>query len=102
MGVLSYTNAFPGIPAPQHLSGQTAVQNYVFPGALQPQQTGPAVLSWTNAFLGIPAPQHLSGQTSVQDFNYPGALQPLTPVSASSFLPAWAINRNFINEGIAT
>ena len=83
MTVLSYTNAFPGIPMPQHLSGQTSVQNYIYPGALQPKQTGPAVLSWTNAFPGIPAPQHLSGQSSVQSFLYPGALQPLQPPVAA-------------------
>ncbi len=80
MTVLSYTNAFPGILAPQHLSGRSTVQNYLYPGALQPQQTGPVVLSWTNAFPGIPAPQHLSGQTKVQNFLYPGALQPKQPV----------------------
>jgi hypothetical protein len=74
--VLSYTNAFPGIPAPQHKSGQTSVHNFLYPGALQPIQTGPAVLSYTKAFPGIPAPQHKSGQTIVQNFTFPGALQP--------------------------
>jgi hypothetical protein len=83
--VLSYTNAFPGIPASQHLSGQDIVENYIYPGALQPQQTGPVVLSWTQSFLGIAVPQHLSGQTSVQSFIYPGALQPLQ-VSVSPLL----------------
>jgi hypothetical protein len=80
MTVLSYTNAFPGIPAPQHGSGQTSVQSYRYPGAVQPLQTGPIVLSYTNAFPGISFPQHLTGQTNtVQDYLYPGALQPLQP-----------------------
>lgn len=86
MTVLSYTNAFPGIPAPQHLSGQTAVQSYIYPGAVQPLQTGPAVLTYSEAFLGIAMPQHLSGQTSVQGFIYPGALQPLQPASGGATL----------------
>jgi hypothetical protein len=87
--VLSYTNAFPGIPLPQHLSGQTTVQNYLYPGALQPQATGPVVLSWTKAFLGIAFPQHLSGQSTVQSYNYPGALQPLgvAPPPAFTLMP---------------
>jgi hypothetical protein len=68
---------------PQHGSGQSTVQNFIYPGALQPQQTGPVVLSWTNAFPGISAPQHGSGQTVVQSFIYPGALQPLQPATAS-------------------
>lgn len=80
--VLSYAMAFPGIPMPQHLSGQTKVQSFIFPGALQPKATGPAVLSWTNAFPGIPAPQHFSGQTKIQNFLYPGALQLLQPPAA--------------------
>ncbi len=74
--VLSYTNAFPGIPAPQHLSGQTKVQNYLYPGAVQPLSTGPSVLSPSNAFPGIPFPNHLSGQSKPQSFLFPGALQP--------------------------
>ncbi len=86
MTVLSYTNAFPGIPAPQHKSGQTSVQNYLYPGALQLLQTGPAVLSYTNAFLGIAMPQHKSGQTSVHGYIYPGALQPLQPPSSGGSL----------------
>lgn len=83
MTVLSYTNAFPGGPFPQHLSGQTTtVQSYLYPGAVQPLQTGPAVLSYTNAFPGVPFPQHLSGQTTtVQSYLYPGAVQPKGAVS---------------------
>jgi hypothetical protein len=92
MTVLSYTNAFPGIPAPQHLSGQSSVQNYLFPGALQPLATGPAVLSYTKAFPGIPAPQHLSGQSSVQSFLYPGALQPLqAAIRGAGYPTKWNI-----------
>ena len=89
--VLSYTNAFPGIPFPQHLSGQTAtVQNYIFPGAVQPKVTGPAVLSYTNAFPGIAFPQHLSGQTTtVQNYLFPGAVQPLT--SAVTAFVGWEL-----------
>jgi hypothetical protein len=78
MPVLSYTNAFPGIAFPNHLSGQSKPQSYRYPGAVQPLQTGPAVLSYTNAFPGIAFPQHLSGQTAtVQSYLYPGAVQPL-------------------------
>ena len=80
MTVLSYTNAFPGSPFPNHLSGQSTPQSYLWPGAVQPKQTGPAVLSYTNAFPGIAFPQHLSGQTNtVQSYLYPGAVQPLSP-----------------------
>ena len=76
--VLSYTNAFPGIPFPNHLSGQSKPQNYLYPGAVRPKATGPAVLSYTNAFPAIAFPQHLSGQTTtVQNYIYPGAVQPL-------------------------
>jgi hypothetical protein len=88
MTVLSYSNAFPGIPAPQHLSGQTAVQSFLFPGAVQPSVTGPAVLAAANAFLGIAAPQHLAGQSSVRSFLFPGALEPLGTVTAPFTLMA--------------
>jgi hypothetical protein len=77
MSVLSYTNAFPGIAAPQHKSGQSTVQGYIYPGALQPLSVlNPAVLTSAMAFLGIAMPQHLSGQTSVRSYLFPGALQP--------------------------
>lgn len=77
MTVLTPTNAFPGIPAPQHLSGQSTVQNYIYPGAVQVKSTGPAVLSFTNAFPGIPFANHLSGQSQPQNYLFPGALQPI-------------------------
>jgi hypothetical protein len=92
MTVLTPANAFPGIPAPQHLSGKTSVQNFIYPGAVQPQSTTPKVLSYTNAFLGIQVPQHLSGKTKVQSFIFPGALQP-TGASAPTTGP---IPRMFI------
>lgn len=76
MTVLGTSNAFPGIPAPQHLSGQSTVQNYLYPGAIQLQATV-TVLKSSEAFLGIPFPQHLSGQSTVQSFIFPGALQPI-------------------------
>jgi len=88
MAVLSYTNAFPGIPAPQHLAGQTSVQSFLFPGAVQPQVSGPAVLTAANAFPGIAAPQHLAGQSVVRSFLFPGALQPLSVVAPSFTLMA--------------
>jgi hypothetical protein len=34
--VLKPQNAFPGLPAPQHLSGQSGVQDFLYPGAVQP------------------------------------------------------------------
>jgi hypothetical protein len=35
--VLSWTNAFPNLAFPQHLTGQTnTVQNFLYPGAVQP------------------------------------------------------------------
>ena len=77
--VLSYTNAFPGIQAPQHKSGQTKVQSFLYPGALQPVTNGspfPTVLSFNNAFLNLNYPQHKSGQIAVMSFLFPGALQP--------------------------
>lgn len=79
MTVLSYTNAFLGIQYPQHGSGKTKVQSYLFPGAVQPKPAGLTVTSYTQAFLGIPYPQHGSGKTAVQGFIYPGALQPQPP-----------------------
>lgn len=84
--VLSYTNAFPGIPFPNHLSGQSTPQNYRYPGAVQPQSSLPTVLSYTNAFPGIPFPNHLSGQASPQNFRFPGAVQPAVSVSSSDDL----------------
>ena len=82
MTVLSYTSAFPGIPFPNHLSGQSTPQSYLYPGAVQLNKgTGPAVLSYTSAFPGIAFPQHLSGQTdTVQSYMYPGAVQPAVSV----------------------
>jgi hypothetical protein len=88
MAVLSYTNAFPGIPAPQHLAGQSSAQSYLFPGAVQPQVSGPAVLTPANAFPGIAFAQHLAGQSSVRSFLFPGALQPLGTVTAPFTLMA--------------
>lgn len=85
--VLSYTNAFPGIPFPQHLTAlSSAVQSYIFPGAVQPLPAPPAVLSYTNAFPGIPFPNHLSGQSKPQSYLYPGAVQPTQPTLSASFI----------------
>lgn len=84
--ILSYTNTLNGfLPMPQHASGKSSVQNYLFPGALQPRATGISVLSWTMALLGIAFPQHASGMTSVQSYLYPGALQPAQPVPITAF-----------------
>lgn len=79
MTVLTVSNALPGIPMPQHTSGQSSVQNFNYPGALQPVTTVTVLLS-SEALLGIPMPQHVSGQTSVQNFRFPGALQPAIAV----------------------
>jgi hypothetical protein len=87
MTVLSYTNGFLGVPYPQHLSGQSQVQDFNFPGALQPLATGPIVLSPANGFLGVPYPQHLSGQSTVQGFMFPGALQPAAAASLLLLMP---------------
>jgi hypothetical protein len=76
--VLQPSNAFPGIPLPQHGSGNAIVNNFRYPGAVQPQEIGPTVLSWLNAFLGIPFPNHLTGMFTPQSFIYPGALQPIS------------------------
>jgi hypothetical protein len=87
--VLSYANAFPGAPFSQHGSGQTTtVQNYLYPGAVQPKSTTPTVLSYTNAFPDGTFPQHGSGQTTtVQNYIYPGAVQPQWHAPASSGRP---------------
>src|SRR5271166_5024655 len=78
MTVLNYTQAFPGIPFPNHLSGQSKPQNYLYPSAVQPGGTT-TVLLYTNAFPGIAFPNHLSGQTTtVINKRFPGAVQPLT------------------------
>lgn len=92
--VLSYTNAFPGVPFPGHSTGQSKPQNYVFPGGLQPLSTVPLVLSYTNALPGIAFPIHpLLGQQQPQNFTYPGGVQPfvVTPTSAAAFVPAQAV-----------
>jgi hypothetical protein len=79
MTVLTPANAFPGIPAPQHLSGQSSVTNYRYPGAVQPLSTVPTVLTYAEAFPGIPFPNHLAGQSQPQNYLFPGALQPIVP-----------------------
>ncbi len=80
MTVLSYTNAFPGIPFPQHFSGQfNTVQSYVYSGAVRPNILGPNVLSIKNAFPSSAFPQHASNTSIVQNYLYPGAVQPLLP-----------------------
>jgi hypothetical protein len=78
MTVLVPSNALPAAPFLQHLSGQTAtVASSIYPGAVQPKSTAPAVLSYTNALPAKASPQHLSGQTAtVQSYLYPGAVQP--------------------------
>lgn len=88
MTILTPSNALPGIPFPNHLSGKNKPQSYLYPGAVQVKGTGPTVLSYTNALLGIPFPQHSSGKTNtVQSFLYPGAVQPIVPASSPS-IPA--------------
>jgi hypothetical protein len=76
-GVLQPSNAFPGIPFPNHLSGQTPPQNYQYPGAVQPRSTAPSVLTYAEAFPGIPFPNHLTGQSKPQNYLFPGAAQPI-------------------------
>lgn len=90
MTVLSYTNAFLGIPTPNKTSGASHPQSYLYPGAVQPQKTAPTVLSYTKAFLGINAPQHGSGLSSVLSYLYPGAIQPpiFTPTGPTFILMA--------------
>jgi|SRR5271165_72538 len=76
--VLSYTNAFPGIPFPNHLAGQSQPQNYLYPGAVQPGGTT-TVLLYAAAFPGVAFPNHLAGQTTtVINKLFSGAVQPLT------------------------
>jgi hypothetical protein len=75
MTVLTPSEAFLGIPYPQHLSGQTKVTSFLYPGAVQPLTTV-TVLTSSEAFLGISFPQHLVGQSKIRSFLFPGALQP--------------------------
>jgi hypothetical protein len=84
MTVLTPSNAFPGAPFPQHGSGQTTtVQNYRYPGAVQPISTTPTILSYTNAFPAAAFPQHSSGQTTtVKNYLFPGAVQPIVASGA--------------------
>jgi hypothetical protein len=96
--VLSGTTVVAGPPSLDVYS-LSIVQNYVYPGALQPQRIGPAVLSWTNAFPGIAAPQHKSGQTTVQSYLYPGALQPLQTVQ--TITPSLYATRHFFRPAVA-
>jgi hypothetical protein len=77
MTVLTPSNAFPGIPFPNHLAGQSKPQNYQYPGAVQPQSSTPTVLTFGDAFPGIPFPNHLSGQSHPQNYLFPGAVQPI-------------------------
>lgn len=78
MTVLSYTNALLGRPYPQHKSGQTSVQSYLYPGSLQPQKRAPdsGPVTAAKALLGISYPQHSSGKTIVRSYLYNGAIQP--------------------------
>ena len=76
---------FSALPVP--VAG--VVQNYLFPGAVQPQKTAPAVLSYTKAFPGIAFLQHKFGQTTtVQSYVYPGAVQPTAMPPAIILTPA--------------
>ena len=90
--VLSYTGAFPNGPFLQHLTGKTTtVQNYAFPGAVQPTATV-TVLSSANAFPGMPFLQHLTGKTAtVEDYTFAGAVWPL---ASSLFFPGWDVPMN--------
>ena len=102
MTVLSYTNAFPGIAYPQHLTSQTTtVQSYIYPGAVQPKSTRPTVLSYTGALPGIAFPQHLTSQTTtVQDFLFPG-IQPKL-VTTVAYTLAAAVGAFVFAGGAAT
>jgi len=94
MTVLTPANALPGAPFSQHGSGQTTmVTSYVYPGAVQPLSTTPAVLSYTNALPNAAFPQHLSGQTTtVQTFMFPGAVQPSAAGAAAPIPSGWLLN----------
>lgn len=83
--VLTPSNALPGAPVPQHLSGKTTtVQNYVYPGAVQPNSTTPTVLTTSEALPAGAFPQHGSGQTTtVRSYIFPGAVQPVVSSSTS-------------------
>jgi hypothetical protein len=85
MSVLAPSNAFPGIPFPNHTSGKSHPQSFIYPGAVQVKSTLPEVLSWTNAFPGIPFPNHTSGQSTPQSFIYPGAVQRQVPTASMVF-----------------
>ena len=76
MTVLTPANAFPGIAFPQHLSGQSSVTSYLFPGAVQPTGHNSTLLSYTGAFPGITFPQHLGGQGHPFNQLYQGGAQP--------------------------
>lgn len=88
MTVLSYTNAFPGVPFPGHTVGQSKPQNFCFPGAVQPLSTTPVVLSYTNAFPGVAFPNHTVGASTPRSYIYPGAVQPLPGQAATVVLMA--------------
>jgi hypothetical protein len=91
--VLSYTNSFPGIPFPNHLSGQSQPQSYIYPGAVQPQKKTLTVLSYANAFPGIAFPQKISGNTNtVQNYLFPGAAQPSVASAAATFPSSFGIS----------
>lgn len=83
MTVLNSSNAFLGVPFAQHKSGQTSVQSFLFPGAVEPQTTVTVAKS-SEAFLGIPFPQHASGKSTVQSFLFSGGVQP--PPAAAAIL----------------
>lgn len=83
MTVLTWLNAFPGIPFPNHLSGKAKPQSFIHPGAVQPYAVA-TVLTFANAFPGIPFPNHLPGKGKPQSYRLPGAVQPAPYVS-----PPW-------------
>ena len=83
MTVLSYTNAFAGIPFPNHGSGQARPQSFLYPGAVQPVKGSLVVLRNSEAFLGLPFPNKGSGQSKPQSFLYPGAVQPIVQVPST-------------------
>ncbi len=84
------------------------MQNYLYPAALQPQQTGPAVLSWNNALLSAGLNLSRTFNKSVTDFiSLPTLPSLVTAISISYWykqasLPGAYPNRFSIIECFAT
>ncbi len=102
MTVLTTANAFPGMPFPQHGSGQTnAVQSYLYPGAVQPQLTtvDQYLLLSGNEFGAIPRCTVASGASTT---SIPTSALTMAGIAGSGFTLNQFAGRTVLFDGTTT